>query len=207
MLFGANGIVRPETFFAMNVALACSYTAGLLLLEWKHDAQRFVGSLPVRRDAIVKARYVGAMGAAALGTLLYAAYGHVLLSLGGDRLNRRWPEEPGWESPEGLLVFFLSALLLSAAFLPFYFRSGLARGTWLFTATLVPALVAATLLVRGWASNIGASSTQPLPRRALASVFETLGTGPAIALVLGAAAALGWVSLLLSIRFFERRDL
>jgi hypothetical protein len=38
VLIGANGIVRPETFFAMNVVLACAYTFGLLLVEWKHGA-------------------------------------------------------------------------------------------------------------------------------------------------------------------------
>lgn len=207
MLFGANGIVLPETFFAMNVALACAYTFGLLLVEWKQDAERFVGSLPVRRDEIVKARFAGALGAAALGTVLYTVYGHVLLGFGGERLRRRWPGEPGWESPEGLLVFFLAAFLLCAAFLPFYYRSGLARGTWLFVATFGTTLVTASLLVRGWASHVGASATHPLPRRVLASVLESLGTAPAIVLVLGAAAGLGWVSLVLSIRFFDGRDL
>jgi hypothetical protein len=190
------------------VALAWAYTVGLLLLEWKQDTERFVGSLPLRREEIVKARYAGALGAAALGTVLYAAYGHLLLAFGGERLLRRWPGTPGWASPEGLLGFFLAVFLLTVAFLPFYFRAGLSRGAWLLAASLAPFLIGSVLLVRWWVSGGGEDITPgEFPARVLTSVFETVGVGPAIVLFLAASAALGWVSLRLSVRFFERRDL
>jgi ABC-type transport system involved in multi-copper enzyme maturation permease subunit len=208
MLFGANGIVRPDVFFGMNVALACAYTAGLLIVEWTQDAERFVGSLPVSREEIVKARYAGALGAAALGTVLYATYGRALLGFGGERLLRRWPGTPGWETPEGLLGFFLASFLLAAAFLPFYFRAGLARGAWLFVACLAPVLVGSVVLVR-WSVSGGGEDTTPgdVSARVLTSVFEAVGVVPAIMLFLAAAAALGGFSLRLSVLFFERRDL
>jgi hypothetical protein len=196
LLFAANGIVSPELFFGMNAALAWAYTAILIMVDWTQDADRFVASLPVDREEVVKARYAGALGAAVLGTILYAVYGRVILSLATGRLRERWADAPGWESAAGLLAFFLTVWLVSAVYLPFYFRWGLARGTWLFAATLAPAA-----FVVAWLH-----SQLPLPGAA-ASLAG--GAGPALpgigALVL--AAALGWGSLRLSARFYAARDL
>ena len=196
MLFGANGIISPESFFGMNVALACGYTVLLLLIDWKHDADRFVASLPVSREDMVKARYAGALGAAVCGTILYAFYGRVLLGFGGERLLRRWPGTPGWESVEGLLALFLVAWVVGVIYLPFHFRWGLGKGSWLFLASVALVVVVGAVLLR-WLS---------VPWT-LASVSKALAIpGTAIA-ALGGAAILGWLSLLASVRSYDRRDL
>lgn len=193
VLFAANGIVSPESFFGMNVALAWAYTVILLIIDWKEDGDRFVASLPVSREDMVRARYAGALGAAGAATVLYGLYGTVLLRLGGERLLRRWPGTPGWDSVEGLLAFFLVVWLVSVAYLPFYFRWGLAKGTWFFVASLAPVIVGGALLTRG--QSLGA-------REAVESAGPV---GQAIAgLVL--TTALGWGSLRLAVRAYGCRD-
>jgi ABC-type transport system involved in multi-copper enzyme maturation permease subunit len=193
-LFVANGIVSPETFFGTNVVLALAFTAGLLILDWKQEAERFVASLPVSRGEVVRARYLGALGAAVAGTVGYAVYGTLLLGLGTESLLQRWPTEPAWESPEGLLAFFVTVWLVSAAYLPFYFRAGLVRGTWLFALAAAPFIVGAVLLTRGWPGG-------------MARLPEGGGSVTAVGATLLVSLAVGWLSLRLSIRFYEERDL
>jgi hypothetical protein len=207
LLFSANGMVHPEVYFWMNVALASAYTLILIIVEWSQDADRFVGSLPVSRERVVQTRYAGALGAAVLGTVLYVVYGHVLLGLGGERLHRRWAETPGWESPEGVLAFFLMTVLLSAAYLPFYFRSGLAKGTLLFVASLLPPVAGLTLLARRLAVDGRAGPPSELLQRALAAVSEAAHPASTIAAALLVAVVLGWLSLRLSTRYYDERDL
>jgi hypothetical protein len=196
LLFGANGIVAPQLFFAMNVALAWTYTVLLLVIDWTQEADRYVASLPVSRRDVVRARYAGALGAALGGTVLYALYGRVLMLLATERLLARWPGTPGWESVVGLLTFFMAVWLVSVAYLPFYFRSGLGKGTRLFVATLAPVIVFGTILVR-WRSLPGP----------LGGVSGVLGSAGTAFVALAVAAALGWLSLSLSVRFYDRRDL
>jgi hypothetical protein len=196
LLFGANGIVAPQLFFAMNVALAWTYTILLLIVDWTQEADRYVASLPVSRRDMVQARYVGALGAALGGTVLYALYGRVLMAFATERLLARWPGTPGWESVEGLLTFFMAVWLVSMAYLPFYFRSGLGKGSWLFVAILAPVIVVGAVLVR-WLSLPG-------PPGGVSGVLGTAGT---VVVALALAATLGWLSLRLSVRFFDRRDL
>jgi hypothetical protein len=196
MLFAANGIVTPQTFFGTNVALTWAYTVLLLIIDWTQDADRFVTSLPASRYEIVKARYAGALGAAVAGSVLYALYVRLLLAFATDRLLRRWPGAPGWESAEGLLTFFLTVWLASVVYLPFYFRSGLGKGTRLFLASGAPVVVVGAVLVRrGW-----------LPRT-LSGASEVMGASLTMGAALAVAAALGWLSLRLSARFYDRRDL
>ena len=196
MLFGANGIVSPQSFFAMNVTLAWAFTVILLLIEWTQDADRFLGSLPVSREDVVRARYAQVLGAAFGATILYVLYGRVLFVFATERLLERWPGTPGWESVDGLLTFFLTVWLVSVAFLPFHFRWGLGKGSWLFLVCMAAMVVGATALVR-W---ISLSWT-------LTAVSEVAGTAVTLIVALALGAVLGWLSLRVSIRFYDRRDL
>ena len=195
-LFSANGIISPEVFFAMSVVLALALTMALLIIEWQQDADRFVSSLPVSRSQVVHARYAWALGVALCGTVLFALYGRVLLAFATPRLHERWPGTPGWESVEDLLGFFLVVWLVSVAYLPFYFRSGLGKGTWLFVACAAPAIVGGAVLSR-WLS----------PSWTLTAAAEVTGTAVTVVGALVVAAVLGFLSLRLSLRFYDRRDL
>jgi hypothetical protein len=196
LLFTANGIVTPSAFFVMNAALTWAFTVLLLIVDWSQEADRFLASLPVDRRDVVRARYVQALGAAAVGTLLYALYGRVWLAFATRRLLERWPDARGWESVEGLLAFFLVAWVVSVVYLPFHFRWGLGKGTWLFLASLALVIVVGAALLR-WLS---------LPWT-LASVSKALATPVTAIAALGGAAILGWLSLLASVRSYDRRDL
>lgn len=196
MLFGANGIFSPQAFFAVNVALAWAFTLILLIIEWTQDADRFLGSLPVSREDMVRARYAEVLGAAVGATILYAVYGRVLLVFATERLLERWPGAPGWESGEGLLAFFLTVWLVTIVFLPFHLRWGLGKASWLFLVCMAPVVVGAAALVR-WLSL---SWT-------LTAVSEVTGTAVTLILALALGAVLGWLSLRVSVRFYDRRDL
>jgi hypothetical protein len=195
-LFAANGIVSPELFFGMNAALVWAYSIVLMLIDWTQDADRFVAGLPVSREDVVKARHASALGAAFLGTVLYGVYGRVLLAFATERLRDRWADTPGWGSAAGLVAFFLTVWVVSVVYLPFYFRWGFAKGTWLFVATLAPSIAVVVALLRG---RFVTSEAMP-GGVAAGSVAAGIGA-------LGFAAALGWVSFRLSVRSYAGRDL
>jgi hypothetical protein len=190
VLFAANGVLSPETFFAINVVLALALTVALLIVEWQQEADRFVASLPVSRGQVVRARYAWILGVALGGTVLYAVYGSVLLALGTDRILARWPGPPGWESVAGLVTFFATVWLVSVAYLPFYYRAGLGKGTWWFVVCALPLVGIAVPLMR---------SPYGTP--------EMLETPGSVAAVLALSALAGWLSEKLSARFYEGRDL
>jgi hypothetical protein len=196
MLFGANGIFSPQAFFAMNVALAWAFTVILLAIDWTQDADRFVGSLPVSREDVVRARYGEVLGAAVGATILYMLYGRVLFVFATQRLLERWPGARGWETAEGLLAFFLTVWLVSIVFLPFLFRWGLGKGSWLFLVCMAPVIVGTAALARG----LSVSWT-------LTAVSEVAGTPVTVIVALCLGAVLGGLSLRVSIRFYDRRDL
>jgi ABC-type Na+ efflux pump permease subunit len=206
-LFAANAIVSPELFFWANAALAGAFTALLLTIEWKLDAERFVASLPVSRAEVVRARYLGALAAAIVAPALYAVYGRALSALAGARLPRVWRgRAAGWESWEGLLALFLVIALVSFAFLPLHFRLGFGKGSGAFAACAV-ALAAPGLL---WlARDTAAARTGPAEalRAGLVGLAETAGPGLTAATVLALVGGLGTLSLRLSVAFYEKRDL
>jgi hypothetical protein len=194
VLFASNGIVASQGFFAMNAALAWALMLILLIVEWTQEADRYVLSLPVSRRLVVEARYAEVLGVAVGGTILYAVYGRVLLALATERLLRRWPDAPGWESAEGLLGFFLVVWLVSVVYLPFAFGWGLGRGTWLFLVSILPLVAVGAILLRG----------ETLPRMPVSGLL--VSPSGALAALAGAG-GLGWLSLRLSARLYDRRDL
>jgi hypothetical protein len=208
-LFAANGIFSPELFFWTNAILAVAVTVVLLAIEWQSSAERFVASLPVSRVDVVRARYAGALVVALVATPLYRLYGHALTAIGRDRLLRIWSgATPGWESWEGCLALFLVVTLASFAFLPLHFRLGLGRGSAVFAASALTLALLGGLALRAVGGGNGAGN---LPGEALRTGLGRLsaarGPGLTVAIALAATAAVGVLSSLLSVRFYERRDL
>ncbi len=202
VLFSANGVISPEFLFWIGVALAASFTVGLAVIDWRFDADRFVAALPVDRPAQVRARYVGAIGAAVLGTALYVAYGSVIVAAFPARLG--WRTGAGaWNSPEGIAVFFLVAAALVLILLPLLFRLGLVRGIWSFGFVALAVMAVAISRV----SNAGAEAPSQALVEELAVFVDDRGAAVAWPLVLASLMGLIWLSARLSIAGFRSREL
>jgi len=203
VLFSANGVISPEFLFWIGIVLAASFSVGLAIIDWRFDADRFVAALPVDRAEQVRARYIGAIGAAVLGTALYVAYGSVIVAAFPARLG--WGDGAGaWNSPEGIAVFFLVAAALVLILLPFLFRLGLVRGIWSFGVVALVLLAVTISLV----SNAAATEA---PSRALveelAAFVDNQGAVLAWAAVLASLMVLMWLSVRLSVAGLRRREL
>lgn len=202
VLWCAQAFLVPELYFWLSLAAALAWTVTVLLIEWHLEADRLVASLPVTRAAIVRARYASAFGALALSALLYVVYGHALMAVAGERLAGRWHGAASWSSVDGLAAFVAIGYVLIAGFLPFHFRFGLPFGASLFA--VVAALVAAVATAAGAGGAVTGVPPSEAARQYLSPLLLSWERGLA---ALAAAAAVGALSLWLSIRFHERRDL
>ncbi|MGE5359896.1 MAG: ABC-2 transporter permease, partial [Bacteroidales bacterium] len=214
LLWCVQALLVPELDFWMNLAPALGWTAGLAMIEWHYDGDRFVASLPVTRASIVTARYVSGLSVVFVGAALYAAYGHAAAAVAGQRLLARWPGTPAWAAADGVAAFLLVGYAILVGFLPFFFRFGLPLGTGLFAVSAAAVLTVAGLfssLVSTPGVSIARSGLAHLPsgmvRAWLASLSAQWGTAPAAFVIIAGAAACGLVSLRLSVRSYERRDL
>jgi hypothetical protein len=202
-LWCTQSLVSPELYFWTSLVGALAWTVAVIMIEWHFDTDRFVASLPVSREAIVNARYASACCGLAVGATLFVAYGRVAMSLAPEHLIRRLPAAPAWASADGVLAFLGLGFLLLIGFLPFFFRLGFPLGGGLFGAAAVVAAGAFTAAMR-FTPSLGASDAV---RGWLLSLARAWGVVPALAAVLAAAAALSFVSVRLSVRFYETREL
>jgi len=116
-----------------------------------------------------------------------------------------------WTTLVGILTFFVSAGLLFSLFLPLHFRFGLGKGTAVFLATSL-GLLGMGYGVAGLA-GVGSSPRAPgiagpgaLVRLQVTALLENLGVAGTLTLILlGLAGVLG-LSLLLSRRWYARRE-
>ena len=213
VLFCVQAFLVPELDFWMNLAVALAWTAAIALVEWQSDTDRLLASLPAARATIVEARYASSLAAVAIGALLYVVYGHAVMAVATDRLTARWSgTTPAWTSADGVAAFLLLGYVLVVVFLPFYFRFGFPRGAGMFSAA------AALAILAGRALAYSAGSREPAAARAaltpsegirawLSSLSASWGPELASLSVLAGAAALGVLSVRLSIRFYKGRDL
>lgn len=201
VLFSANGVISPEFLFWIGVALAASFTVGLATIDWRFDADRFVAALPVDRVTQVRARYVGAISAGILGTVLYVIYGSLVVAVFPARLG--WADGAGaWNSAEGIAVFFLVTAALILVLLPFLYWLGLVRGIWGFGFVALAAMAVTISLV----SSGGGAPSRALVD-ALAALVDNQGAAVAWTSVLASLMVLTWLSARLSIAGFCRREL
>jgi hypothetical protein len=217
VLWCAQAFLVPDLYFWMSVGAALVWTVAVALIEWQLGTDRLVASLPVTRATIVKARYASALGAVALGAVLFVAYGHGLMAVAADRLAGRWPGAPMWASADGVAAFLVVGCVVTIGFLPFYFRAGFPVGAALFSVSAGVVLFAAIglNLLGGSTGRLadaagGAATTlrsSDVIRGWLVSLAASMGAVPAALAVLGVGALLGVGSVRLSIRFYEGRDL
>jgi hypothetical protein len=185
-----------------------------LFFEDKDKTEALYASLPLRRADIVRGRYLLAgFILAGSGLLIFGSAAAVrTLFRGQSYQNSLSP----LVSLEGIASYLLGGGFFLAAFLPLYHRLGLGRGNMVFFPGLFVLLAGATGLERIASAKLGI--IRPLltpeflkdPGRGIIAGFENIRSalGP---LLFGCAAiallaAMVFVSLRLSIRFYERRE-
>jgi hypothetical protein len=216
-LYSIQALLNPELYFWMNLAAALAWTISVTAIEWHFDADHLVASLPVTRAAIVSARYASALGGLAVAAVLFVLYGHVTVAVPTGRLAAIWQGSPSWGSIDGVVAFLAVGYVLVVTFLPFFFRWGLPLGATWFSVSAVVVLSAGIALARAAAQAIPAA--QPTARSLeaaswseairgwLIALSSSWGPLPASLMLVLGAGALGAVSMRLSIRFYERREL
>jgi len=217
VLWCAQAFLVPELYFWFGLGAALAWTVALAGIEWQLEADRLLGSLPVTRATIVVGRYVSALGALVLGAALYVLYGFLISAVAAERLAGRWHGTPAWASAAGVAAFFLTGLVLVVTYLPFLFRFGFALGGGLYLAastTAGLAGVAVTRLIQGAGAGATPAATQAaiqspseVIRGWISSLAAAWGTLPATLALFAGVALLAAVSVRLSIRFHEGRDL
>ena len=217
LLWCAQSFLTPELYFWMSLAAALGWTVAILAIEWSLDTDRFVASLPVTRATSVRARHASALGGLALGALLYNLYGRAIMAVAGGERLERWHDSPAFASADGIVAFLVVGYVLVVGFLPFHFRFGLPLGASLFSASagVVAFASVAVAGLDGPAGHAAAVSggapagggVSEVIRGWFSLMFDAWGSGVAAAMLVAAAVTLGLVSVWLSVRFYEGRDL
>jgi len=194
----AHPMVLPtdEAFFWLGIGLAGALALYVPIMEWHQETDRMLSSLPVRRTTVVLARYLSSVLACVFAGVAWISTGRLLAPL----LDAGRTTPGMWTTFEGILTFFLMAVLLIALFLPLYFRFGIGRGATVFLGMSFGVYVLVSLpsgLVMPGADAQARSS----------SLTVSVGPGWVLFLILAGMGAALAVSGRLSARWFERRDL
>lgn len=199
-----------------GIFLALILNALLLLVEDRHHTDVLYGALPVTRRDVVIARYLSAGTLAVISmVLLYLVTVGIMTFLGDQGIHLRPLTSPGCA-----LVFFVITGLLMSLFFPLFFRHGFGKavigfliiclaGSIVLTGffrLLEPAL-AAFVNRGGDAGGNPIVSGPALIVPLIGKIQSTLGLAGFAVLTLAATALAVAVSMCLSIRFYERRDL
>ncbi len=207
VLVGAQVARWDEAFFWVGVGLAGGLVAIVPIVEWLLEADRLLGSLPVRRSTIVIARYVSAAVACAVAAGFWMAGGRLLVPL----LSPARTGPAMWESLDGVLTFFVVTTGLVAIFLPLYFRLALGRASMAFGAVYLALCVGSSAIARAagaaTAPRLALAPPSSLVRLGVDALVARLGAPAATALIVAGLAALLSFSGWLAVKGFERRDL
>lgn len=168
-VLGALQTVRYDpAYLWFGVMLAGALAVMVPVVEWRLDAERMVGSLPVPRSTVVSARYVSAVLACAVAWIAWAVTGHLLAPL----LLQGRAGPAVWATLEGALTFAVLCGVLLASFLPLYFRLGLGRAVLAFAALGVGLYLIAAVVA-------GAAGFHPGPAGADSGSVGMVGVFPA----------------------------
>ncbi len=148
----------------------------------------FFISLPIKRRKVVYARYLSSGFIILLGLVLYVFISFFLDSfIPIDIVDFR-----PLISPEGAAVFLIPAGLLTLIFLPMYFRLGLGKALLFFPAVIMVGTGILWIL---------------LPRvNKLEMLYNIFGTPLIILIAAVVLSGLVFASIIISIRFYSRRE-
>jgi hypothetical protein len=181
-------------YLGYMVAATLAFALAGAFLDHRYRVDPLFASLPIPRDVAVAARYLwcALVVAVMLGVTVGAA---------------RMTTVPG---PEGTgareAIAFLSATMLPlASFLPFHYRWGFGAGSARYPILL--GIVAAVGAGAGVLARAAGTDLVTVARAALEQAISALGPAACVLVAALLLAALGFLSYLLSVRFYARRDL
>ncbi len=191
LLYGAQFLAVGGGYYLSSLVITAFLSAGITAVDWKYEMDRFVCSLPVGRRRLVQERYLLAAGVTLAGYLLTTGYAAAVSRL--FPVRDQVSELASWG---GAGAFVVSVVLIFSVYYPCYFRWGLGRGFVTF-ALIILALSGLVRLVPG-------------PLKLLLGLSGT-ADGPwckaaLIGLMLIGVLHVVNLSLVLSIRFYRRRD-
>ncbi len=202
-------------FFVTAIVLSMTLAILTLFIDDLYRTSPLFAALPGSRKTIVAGRYLTWVIVSAAGaTITLAAAGGILAALS----SRAAHLEPLLSVRWGLALF-ISSVLIGLLYLPFYFRLGLGRGTWVFAS-----LCLGILIVFSFLAPLLVGLTEQPPKAAsgvppsllsayhiLQSAARRAGEGSrnplTVLLAVTVTAILFFVSLRISTDFYRKRDL
>lgn len=212
LLAALQTVSTDEAFFLIALALAGALIVYVPVVEWFHQTDALLHSLPARRTTVVLARYLSALVGLGLAGIAWASAGWLLRPI----LDADAAGPALWSTLEGLATFFVWVCLLASLFLPLYFRLGWGRGALAFLG-LVPVLLLVGYGTAGMAwgpASGGASGIAGLPllppsslvSSRISALVDAIGPGWALAAIIVAMGSSLALSERLSARWLERRE-
>jgi ABC-2 type transport system permease protein len=185
-----------------------------LFLEDRYKTEVIYASLPLKRSTIVLARYVlvGFLAvASAAWTFVYGYFLNSVVKLRFIRIDLQ-----SLFSIEGIAGYLIFMALLAALFFPFYFRHGLARGSFIFAIvflTLAIFIVGFERLAANVLHLTGPLFTAEFLKdpglgivRAIGGIKDSLGLVSFVGTVFVFMGGILLFSIRLSIRFYNCRE-
>ena len=179
---------RGLIFIFVNAVLTFSMVFSILIIDDKYRVEPFFISLPLKRRKVVYARYLSSGFIIFLGLLFYFFTSFLLDSFIPIDIVDFMP----LISPEGASVFLILVVLLTLIFLPMYFRLGLGKALLFFPVVI---MVGAGVF---WILLPGVNKLEKL--------YNTFGAPLIIFIAFLALLSLVFASIIISIRFYSRKE-
>jgi ABC-2 type transport system permease protein len=179
---------RGLIFIFVNAALTFSMVFSILIIDDKYRVETFFISLPLKRRKVVYARYLSSGFIIFLGLLFYFFTSFLLDSFIPIDIVDFMP----LISPEGAAVFLIPVVLLTLIFLPMYFRLGLGKALLFFPVVI---MVGAGIF---WILLPGVNKLEKL--------YNTFGAPLIIFIAVLVLSSLVFASIIISIRFYSRKE-
>jgi len=179
---------RGLIFIFVNAVLTFSMVFSILIIDDKYRVEPFFISLPLKRRKVVYARYLSSGFIIFLGLLFYFFTNFLLDSFLPIDIVDFMP----LISPEGAAVFLIPAVLLTLIFLPMYFRLGLGKALLFFPAVIMAGTGIFWILLPGV--------------NKLEKLYKALGAPLTIFIAVLVLSSLVFASIIISIRFYSRKE-
>lgn len=208
-LYAAVMFRFDNVYLLVNMMFTMFLSAGITIIEDRYPADLFLLSLPVDRKTLVKARYLSSLITAGIGMILYLGYGFILDRLFKDKTTM-FVE---LLTPESIVVFATVLLIMLAVFYPYYYKWGLWKGMVVLSVTFMLVYMACSSFLFAASGFVGASGWGEFFRspgkaliRGVILVEQAVGRSVMLSLVLFLAGCVVYLSMMLSVRVYRKRE-